>query len=154
YNNDIQFMLVATVFAGIIGLIAALFRNMLFFGGFNVGRSRNSGESTLLLLVLAVVIGVFAAIFATLLKLAISRRREYMADANGARITRAPKYLANALKKIQAYENNPNATPVKSANEFTASLYFANPLKKKSIMNLFSTHPPIEDRIKKLEEMY
>ncbi|MCL4383650.1 MAG: M48 family metalloprotease [Candidatus Marsarchaeota archaeon] len=156
YNNDIQFMLIATVFAGIIGLIAAIFRSMLFFGGFGMGGrgSRNGGDSTLILLVLAVVIGIFAALFATLLKLAISRRREYMADANGARITRAPKYLASALKKIQAYENNPTAQPVKNANEITASLYFANPLKRKSIMNLFSTHPPIEDRIKKLEEMY
>ena len=77
-----------------------------------------------------------------------------MADANGARVTRAPNYLASALKNIQGYEKNPRATPVKSANEMTAPLYFENPFNKKSLMNLFSTHPPIEDRIAKLEHMY
>ena len=152
YNNDIQFMLVAVVFAGIIGLIAALFRNILFFGFWGGNGRRNNDVGIILLL--AIIVGVLAPIFAALIRLAISRKREYMADANGARITRAPRYLASALKKIQAYEQNPNAPGVKNVNEITSNLYFANPFNKKSLMNLFSTHPPIEDRIKKLEEMY
>lgn len=101
-----------------------------------------------------IVIGLLAPLFALLIRLAISRKREYMADANGARIIRQPEYLASALKKIQQYEQKPTATPVRNVNEMTAPLYFENPFKAKSIMNLFSTHPPIGERIKRLESMY
>ena len=106
------------------------------------------------MLIAAFVIGLLAPIIALLVRLAISRRREYMADANGARIIRDPHSLAEALKKIQAYEKSPNAQPVRHANEITANLYFASPFTAKNIANLFSTHPPIEDRIKRLEKMY
>lgn len=150
YDNDIQFMLLAVVFVGAIGLIAVIVRNMFFFGGIRGGGRRNGG----VIVIIALVIGLLAPLFATLLRLAISRRREYMADANGARITRAPMFLASALKKIQQYEANPNAQPVAHVNEVTAPLYFASPFNAKSIMNLFSTHPPIEDRIDKLQHMY
>ncbi len=151
-NNDIQFMMVAIVFAGAIGIIAAIFRGMFFFGGFyGGGGNRNNGG---LLLLLALVVGLLAPFFALLLRLAISRRREYMADANGARMTRDPHALADALGKIQQYTKSQKAQPVKRANEVTASLYFANPLSAKSVANLFSTHPPIEERIKRLEKMY
>lgn len=149
-NNDIQFMMVAVVFAGAIGIVAGIIRMSLLFGGFSGGRGRNNG----MLLLIGLVVGLLAPLFALLIRLAISRRREYMADANGARITRNPGSLASALKKIQNYTKAPNAQPVKHANEVTASLYFSNPFKSKSLMNLFSTHPPIEDRIKKLESMY
>jgi len=149
-NNDIQFMLFAIVFAGVIGLMAAIIRNVFLFGGLRAGGNKNEG----IFLLIGLVVGILAPLFALLLRLAISRRREYMADANGARITRAPGHLADALKKIEAYENKPNAQPVQHANEITSPLYFENPLRKKSIMNLFSTHPPIEDRIAKLEQMY
>jgi len=151
-DNDIQFMLFAVVFAGAIGLVAALVRNMFLFGALGSGGRRNEG----IFLIIGLVVGLLAPLFAILLKLAISRRREYMADANGARIIRAPSYLANALKKIQAYEQKPAnvAPPTAHANEINSSLYFANPFKSKSLMNLFSTHPPIEDRIAKLEQMY
>ncbi len=148
YNNDIQFMLFAVVFAGVIGLMSAVLRNLFFFG---FGEERGNGG---ILVLVGIVLGLLAPLFALLLRLAISRRREYMADANGARIIREPEYLASALKKIQQYEQKPNSPPVRNVNEMTASLYFANPFKVKSIMNLFSTHPPIEDRIKKLESMY
>jgi len=148
-NNDIQFMLFAVVFAGVIGLASAFIRNMFFWGGFG----RDNRDSGLLVLV-GFVIGLLAPLFALLLRLAISRRREYMADANGARITRAPMYLASALKKIQGYENKPNAAPVQHANEITQSLYFENPFNKDSFLNLFSTHPPIAERIRRLEHMY
>jgi heat shock protein HtpX len=148
YNNDIQYLLIATVFAGVIGLIAAGFRMMFFFGGIRGGRGFGYME------ILAFIVGLIAPIFAMLLKLAISRKREYMADANGGRITRDPAGLASALKKIQAYTTSKSAQPVASANEITASLYFASPLSSKSLYNLFSTHPPIEERIKRLESMH
>lgn len=149
-NNDIQFMLFAVVFAGVIGLIGAVMRSFLFFG-FGFGERSEGGG---MLILIGIVIGVLAPIFALLLRLAISRKREYMADANGARITRAPMHLASALKKIQGYENGPTARPVRNANEITSSLYFENPFSKKSLKNLLSTHPPIDERIKKLESMY
>lgn len=149
-DNDIQFMLFAIVFAGAIGIIAALIRNIFFFGGIRGGRRGDSG----IIFLIALAVGILAPLFALLLRLAISRRREYLADANGARITRAPMFLASALKKIQQYENAPNAQPVVHSNEVTASIYFASPFSAKSMMNLFSTHPPIEDRIDKLEHMY
>lgn len=150
YNNDILFMLIAVIFVGAIGIIAAIARTSLFFGGFEGGGRNNSG----IILIIALVLGLLAPLFAMLIRLAISRRREYMADANGARIIRNPQALASALKKIEQYSKNPQAQPVKHANGVTAPLYFSNPLKKSSLMNLFSTHPPIEERIKRLEKMY
>ena len=149
-NNDIQFMMVAVVFAGAIGIIAAFIRTMFFFGGIG-GNSRNNNG---MILIIALVVGLLAPLFALLVRLAISRRREYMADANGARLTRDPGALAAALKKIKGYTASPQATPVKQANEVTASLYFANPFKASGMMNLFSTHPPIDERIKRLQSMY
>ena len=142
-DNDIQFMLLVVVFAGVIGIVAAFIRMFAFLGAIGGGERQGGG----IILLIALVISILAPLVAMLIRLAISRKREYMADANGARITRAPMYLASALKKIQGYENKPNAPAVKNTNEVTAMLYFANPLSKKSIMNLFSTHPPIEDRI-------
>jgi heat shock protein HtpX len=150
-NNDIQFMMVAIVFAGAIGIFAAYIRNILWFG---VGVRRDERGNTNILLLIALLIGLLAPLIALLIRLAISRRREYMADANGARITRDPRSLASALRKIQKYTSSPNAQPVRHANEITASLYFSNPFKLGSIQNLFSTHPPIEDRIYRLEHMY
>ncbi len=148
-DNDIQFMMIAIVFAGAIGLIAAVMRGAFLFGGIS-GRGRNGGS----ILIIALVIGLLAPVFALLIRLAISRRREYMADANGARITRNPAELASALTKIKQFSAQPKAPPVKHANEVNASLYFANPFNSKSFMNLFSTHPPIDDRIDKLQHMY
>lgn len=153
-DNDIMVMTIAIAFAGVIGLIAAFLRNLLWFGAVGGLGGRNKNGGALILLVLAVVIGVLAPIFALLIRLAISRRREYMADANGARVTRDPAGLASALKKIEAYSANPNARGVMHANEVTAPMYFANPFTKKSLLGLFSTHPPIEERIKRLEAMY
>ncbi len=77
-----------------------------------------------------------------------------MADANGARITRDPQGLAGALTKIKGYASNPQAAGVKTANEVNAPMYFSNPLRGASAMNLFSTHPPIDERIARLKKMY
>ncbi len=150
YNNDIQFMMLAIVFAGAIGLAAAIIRNMFFFGGLGGGRRNNGG----LILIIGLALSIIAPIVAMMMRLAISRRREYMADANGARITRSPQSLASALKKIEGYSANPQTQPMKNANDVTASLYFSNPFKAGSISNLFSTHPPTAERIKRLEAMY
>ena len=150
-NNDIQFMMVAIVFAGAIGIAAGIIRMSFFFGGMG-GRGR--GENAGMLLLIGLLVGLLAPLFALLIRLAISRRREYMADANGARLTRAPKFLASALTKIKNYKPNPMAGPIHNPNEVTAPLYFSNPFKKSSVMNIFSTHPPIEERIRRLESMY
>ena len=147
-NSDIQFMMIAVVFAGIIGLIGAFVRNMFFFGFGEEGR--NGG----ILMLVILVIGILGPIFAFLIKLAISRKREFMADANGARLTRDPKGLSSALNKIKGYSNSAQSKKVKNANEITAPLYFSNPFSKNSIVNILSTHPPIEERIKRLEHMY
>ena len=103
---------------------------------------------------MALILSIIAPIFALLIRLAISRKREFMADANGARITRSPQSLASALKKIEGYTTKPNVAPVKHANDMTASLYFSNPLSGRAVMNIFSTHPPTAERIKRLEAMY
>ncbi|MDE1856442.1 MAG: M48 family metalloprotease, partial [Candidatus Micrarchaeota archaeon] len=128
--------------------VAAFIRNMLFWG---VGGNRRSGGY---LILIAILVGILAPIFAMLIRLAISRRREYMADANGARLIRNPAALAGALKKLLQYEKDPRSVPLANANELTASLYFSNPFKANSIMNLFSTHPPLQDRIDRLQKMY
>lgn len=155
YDNDIRFMMIAVVFAGVIGIISAFIRNMLLFGFYGGGGRRGGGgEVGAYLLIIAIVVGILAPVFALLIRLAISRRREYMADANGARMIRDPAALANALAKIKAYTEKPNATSLKSANEITASLYFSSPFTKKSLMNIFSTHPPIDERIDRLKKMY
>jgi heat shock protein HtpX len=148
-DNDILYMMIAVIFAGVIGIVAALLRNALLFG--MLGEDRRGGG---MIILIAIVVGILAPIFALLLKFAISRRREYMADANGARLIRDPGALASALKKIQAYTKQPNAKPVRKANEINSALYFSNPLKGGSIMNIFSTHPPIEERIARLQKMY
>ncbi|VVB77196.1 Protease HtpX [uncultured archaeon] len=147
-NNDIQFMMVAVVFAGAIGLFAAALRNVLWFGAGDRD-NRNGG-----LMLVAIAVGILAPLIALLVRLAISRKREYMADANGARMIRDSASLAKALKKIEKYSDNPNTAPMQNANEITAALYISNPFKAESVMNLFSTHPPLKDRIKKLEQMY
>jgi heat shock protein HtpX len=155
YNGDIQLMTLAVVFAGVIGIVAVVMRNALLFGGVGMGggRGRNN-EGGAILVLLALVLGIVAPFIALLIRLAISRKREYMADANGARMIRDPAALASALKKLQAYSASPRAQPTRHANEVTASMYINNPFNAKSIGNLFSTHPPIADRIKKLEQMY
>ncbi len=148
-DNDILVTTIAIAFAGAIGLISVYLRNAFFFGFGN--RDRGGGGA---LMIFALLLGILAPLFALLIRLAISRRREYMADANGARVTRNPAELASALKKIEGYEQNPRSQPVANANELTASIYFANPLKAQDILNIFSTHPPIAERIKRLQAMY
>jgi heat shock protein HtpX len=141
-NYDMRVNTLAFALVGIISLIADFFLRWSFFGGSD--RENNNQ----LLVILAFVAAILAPLAASLLQLAISRRREYLADATGALTTRYPEGLASALQKI---EKTGSATRVQ--NTSTAHMFFANPLKGHSLLNLFSTHPPIEARIKALREM-
>lgn len=142
-NYDIRLMMVVFACVSIIGLLSDMLLRIIWFGGDD--DDNNSGPIGLILII---VLSILAPIVATLVQLAVSRRRELLADASGALLTRYPDGLISALKKI---EQSGSVTRRQSSS--TAHLYFANPLKKKSISRLFSTHPPIEERIAKLEAM-
>ncbi len=142
-NYDIRVNTLAFALVGIISLIADFFLRWSFFGGRNDRENNNQ-----LLIVLALVAAILAPLAATLLQLAISRRREYLADATGALTTRYPEGLADALEEIEK-----TGSTLRRQNTSTAHMFFANPLKGHSLLNLFSTHPPIEARIKALREM-
>lgn len=144
-NYDIRFSMMAIVFAGAIALLGEFAWRSMFWGGSGGGGGRRRGEGILVLVALAFVI--LAPFFAQLVRFAISREREYLADANGSKLTRYPPGLASALEKIGQAN-----IPTKSATDTTASLYFANPFPNK--MNLlFATHPDIGERIKRLKAM-
>lgn len=142
-NKDMLVMTVAVVLAGFLAIIADIFLRMSMFGG-----SSDNNRGNALLAVLAIVGVILAPIAAQLIQLAISRRREYLADSSGALLTRYPEGLASALAKIGSY-----AAPMRQANHATAHLFIGNPFGSRaaSAMNrLFATHPPVEDRIAKL----
>jgi heat shock protein HtpX len=141
-NYDMRVNTIAFALVGIISMIADFFLRISFWGGDD--RENNNQ----LVIAIAIVAAILAPFAATMLQLAISRRREYLADATGALTTRYPEGLASALEKI---EQTGSATRVQ--NTSTAHMFFANPLKGHSFLNLFSTHPPIEARIKALREM-
>ncbi len=142
-NRDILLSTVVVVLAGFVSILADFFLRSMIFGG---GRDReNSGGG--LLSIVGVVLSILAPIFRSMIHFAISRKREFLADATGALITRYPEGLAKALQKIDQY-----ARPMKNANEATAHLFISNPFKgaNKKILKLFSTHPPVEERINAL----
>ena len=147
-NRDILLMTVAVVLAGFVALAANMFLRVSFWGG---GRRDNREGGNAILMVLAVVGIILAPVAAKLIQLAISRRREYLADASGALLTRFPEGLASALRKIGAYE-----APMLHANLATAHLFIGDPYgaggngSSSWIERMFSTHPPMADRIKAL----
>ncbi|MGV8150461.1 MAG: M48 family metallopeptidase [Candidatus Woesearchaeota archaeon] len=143
-NYDMRLMTVTVILVGLIALLSDLFiRSMWFGGGDNDNKNGNA-----VILVVGIVLAILAPIIAELIKLAISRRREYAADATGAILSRHPKGLADALKKIKKDHEE-----TKVATKATAHLYFSSPFKKGFFSNLFSTHPPIDERIRRLEGM-
>lgn len=152
-NYDIRVMAIVVVLVGIIVLASDLFFRMTLYGS-RSRDSRDSGNGIFLLIALA--LAILSPVFATLLQLSISRKREYLADASGALITRDPEGLASALEKIAADHD-----PLDRANNATAHLYIANPFKAADpaarrtnwVASLFNTHPPIEDRIRRLRAM-
>lgn len=146
-NYDIRVMIVVAVLLGMAALLADWILRSTLWGR---GRRDRRGGGAGLLLVVGLVLAVLAPIVAQLIRLAVSRQREYLADASGALLTRYPPGLASALRKIAA---DPEALEV--ANKATAPLYFANPLKDapRLMDGLFDTHPPVGERIRRLEAM-
>ena len=149
-NYDIRFMTLVAVMVGAIVILSDIFlRSRWLFGGRRSNDREGGGQLGVILLIIGVVLAILSPLIAELIKLAISRRREYLADASGSLLTRYPEGLASALEKI-ALENQ----PLRMASKATAHLFIANPFgSDKKFTNLFSTHPPIEERIKKLREM-
>ena len=154
-NRDILVMTFAGIMLGSIVLISEVFLRGLWFSGgasprYRSRSSNNSGQAQMIIMVIAIIFAILAPIAAQLLYFAISRRREYLADANGARLTRYPEGLASALEKISSTNLD-----LKSANKVTAPMYIINPLKKKGmkLSDLTSTHPPTSERIKILRSM-
>lgn len=156
-NYDIRLSTVVVVLAGSLALISNFFLRSAMFGGFGGrGRRDNNGGSNGLFLIVGIVLAILAPISATLIQLAISRKREFLADASGALLTRYPEGLASALEKIRDANMS-----VAEANPATAHLYFANPLKgsrapgqqQSAFAGLFDTHPNIDERIRRLRGM-
>ncbi len=151
-NRDILLSAVIVVLVGIIVVLTDFFFRISFWGGLGRRTSRDGGQIRLIMLLIALVLAILAPLFATLIKLGISRKREFLADAKGALLTRYPQGLAKALEKIS---KNPN--PLPGANNATAHLYIASPFRGKRsqswLTKLFMTHPPIEERIRALRGM-
>jgi heat shock protein HtpX len=145
-NRDMLVSTVAVVLVGFISIADNFFLRSMFWGG-NRGNSRDNNNPVLM--VFAIALLILAPIFATLLQLAISRKREFLADASGALLTRYPEGLASALRKIGAYSQ-----PMRTASNATAHLYISNPFgpgaSKNFLTRIFSTHPPLEERIEAL----
>jgi heat shock protein HtpX len=146
-NHDILIATVTLAVVGSIALISEILFYSLFWGG--TGRSRGRNDSNAILMVIAILLVILAPIFSRLTYLAISRKREYLADANGARLTRNPEGLARALEKIK--NDIPLGKP--KGSKTVAPLYIANPFKGQSINSIWSTHPPVDERIRRLRSM-
>jgi heat shock protein HtpX len=148
-NYDIRLMSVVTVLVGIVALLADWFLRLSYYSG---GRKRkDSGQLGVILMVFGLVLTLLSPVIANLIKLAISRRREFLADASGVALTKYPDGLARALAKISS-----DTEPLEAANKATAHLYIENPLKNRHgavgwFSNLFRTHPPVEARIAALK---
>jgi heat shock protein HtpX len=147
-NRDILLSTVVVVLVGFVTLLADWFRHWAFWGGKSRDNNGEGGQLRMILMVAAIVLSILAPIAAVLMQLAISRKREFLADADGALLTRYPEGLARALEKISADQE-----PLEAANRATAHLYIVNPFKGKKLSSLFMTHPPIEERVKALRGM-
>jgi heat shock protein HtpX len=147
-NRDILLATLVTVMVGVIVLLADWFRRWSFFGGGRKRDSEGGGQIMAILAIAAIILSILAPVFATLMQLAISRKREFLADADGALLTRYPEGLARALEKISA-----DREPLEVANRATAHLYIASPFKEDGVKQIswwtkiFMTHPPVEERI-------
>lgn len=156
-NYDIRLMMVVVILVGVIALLSDFFLRWTWFGGSRRSDNNDSGGSQLqgILMLVGLVLVILSPIIATLIQLSISRKREYLADATSALLTRYPEGLASALEKISK-----DTEPLEVANKATAHLYIASPFKDKEdggsqswLAGLFETHPPIEERIKLLRSM-
>ncbi len=147
-NKDMLLMTVVVVLVGFVSILSDLFRHSIFWGGLRRSDSDEGGRAGSILALLGIILVVLSPLIALLIQLAISRKREFLADASGALLTRYPEGLALALEKISV-----DKTPLRTASTATAHLYIANPFKEKKFTTLFMTHPPIKQRIKALREM-
>jgi heat shock protein HtpX len=139
-NYDIRVSMVAFALVAVIGIIADIMLRMAWF--------RDDDEGSQFGFIIGLIGAILAPFVALMIQMAISRKREYLADATGALTTRYPEGLASALEKI-----GKSGSVMRKQNSSTAHLFFANPLNGKKISNMFSTHPPIEERVKKLRQM-
>lgn len=143
-NFDTRLMGIVAILVGSVAILADMFMRSMFWGG---GRSRDRSRGGGIFLILGIAFAILAPIIATLIQLAVSRKREYLADATAANLTRNPEGLAGALQKIAA-----DPAILRSASSATAHFYISNPFKNKQVKswftNLFNTHPPIEERVK------
>ena len=151
-NYDTRLMTIVSILVGSVALLTDFFIRITWLGGGRRDRDENSSASGIIM-VIALVMAILAPIIATLIQLAISRKREFLADASGALLTRNPDGLADALLKISK-----DKEPLEVANKATAHLYIVNPFKNPhklvgTFANLFNTHPPIEQRVKALRAM-
>ncbi|MCL1889665.1 MAG: zinc metalloprotease HtpX [Desulfovibrionaceae bacterium] len=143
-NRDILIQSVASVLASVVMFLANMARFAAVFGGNN--RNRSGGGNALA----GIFMALLAPLAATLIQMAISRSREYLADASGARFCRDPLSLASALGKLQSYSRK---IPLRRESASTAHMFIVNPLNAQSLSKLFSTHPPIDERIARLRQM-
>jgi heat shock protein HtpX len=141
-NYDIRVSMIAFGLVSAIGILSDIAMHMLFYGGDNRDRNVNP-----VIMIVGIVLVILAPIMAALIQAAISRQREYLADASGAMTTRDPDALASALGKLKEA-----GRPMKRQSTSTAHLFFSNPLKSGTIATLFSTHPPLDERIKRLQK--
>lgn len=145
-NRDILVGSIAATLAGVIMILANMARWTAIFGGFRGGDDEEGGGGIIALLITSIV----APVAAMLIQMAISRSREYLADETGARISHNPNSLASALEKLSLASQR---LPMTDARPETAHMFIVNPLSGRSMANLFSTHPPIEERIRRLRSM-
>lgn len=144
-NKDMLLSTVVVVLVGFIALLSDMYLRTQIWGGM---RQRDGGRAGAILMVVGIVLAILSPVIASLIHLAISRKREFLADASGALLTRYPEGLASALRKISA-----KPTPMRTANNATAHLFIANPFANKKMSGLhklFMTHPPVEERVKAL----
>jgi len=151
-NRDMLLSTVVVVLVGFISIISDMFLRSAFWGGLGRRDDREGGQAGAILMIVGIALSILAPIAAMLIQLAISRKREFLADSSGALLTRYPEGLASALQKISS-----DSTPMRVANNTTAHLWLDDPFKgqKKTswLRKLFMTHPPVEERIKCLREM-
>lgn len=149
-NYDIRLMGIVAILVGFVAILANIFLRSIWLNGRD--DKKDSGNMQAILVMLGFIFAILSPIVATLIQLAVSRKREFLADASGVLLTRYPEGLASALEKISS-----DPKPLKSASNATAHLFIVNPFKDKSVKQLFSslfdTHPPIEERIKILRSM-
>ncbi|MBT3405695.1 zinc metalloprotease HtpX [Candidatus Woesearchaeota archaeon] len=143
-HRDILISSVAATIATVIAFVASMARFAALFGGFGGRDNDNSG------FIYIIVLGILTPIIATVLQLAISRSREYLADEGAAKITKKPKALASALQKL---ESGAKHNPLRFGNPTTSNIFISNPFRAGGMMKLFSTHPPTAERVKRLENL-